>query len=172
MAMTQKAVVKDVKISDIKIGDKLCQDITGMKGRTLIYTGQVISHREMLFLRKQLGRTIPRYSAERYILGAKAIGSIFDKSQKRLVNPGQEITQEALSPLLKEGFTIVDTGESGQQMFYRKNEWGKDEPWHIEQFNPLVRVETMTFVDEETKKELPDPRGAGVRVGQHKEKVA
>ena len=164
-----KAVVRDVKIEEIKIGDRLLQDITGYNNNTMMFTGQVISHREILFLRKLLARTKPTYAPEHYTIGAKATGQVVTRDGTVLVRAGQAITEELLQPLLKEGFKLVPTYDGGQ-MFFREGKWPEGEPWHVNDFNPLVRVETMTYVDEDGK-ELADPRGDKVIVGGAKKLV-
>lgn len=158
-----KAVIKDVKVEDIRVGDRLMQDMTGQDGKSLLLQGMVISAREILFLRKQLNRQKPRYSAERYLIGQKTPGLIADRAGTVLVRSGQVVTVELLAPLLKEGFQAMPTNEGGE-MYYRRNDWPKDKPWHINDFNPLVRVETVTYIDE-AGKEIDDPRGKKQAVG-------
>lgn len=161
--MSQKAVIQDIKIKDIRIGDRLKQDINGYSG-VLLYTGQVISHRELDFLRKQIVKTKPKYAPEHYTINAKAPGQIVDRAGNILVRGGQQITEEALKPLLSEGFQVIP-GPEGTTMYWRKGEWPDHLPWHIDQFNPLIRVETFTYLDDKGH-EVADPRGTQVSVGE------
>lgn len=163
MTLRTKAVVKDVKIADIRVGDKLLQDVIGHNDRALLLQGTFISAREITFLRKQLAAKIPLYSPQRYVLNRKTPGGIYDQDGKCLVRAGQAVTAAALEPLLDEGFEEAPT-EDGGIMFFRKNTWPKSKPWHINDFNPLVRVETTTYINDEDR-EVSDPRGAHVRVG-------
>lgn len=165
MAVRTKAVIKDVKISDLKIGDKLQQDIIGQGGNILLYSGTNISHKEMLFLRRQLAAKKPRFAAERYLVDNKAPGRICMKDGTILVKPGETITEAKLAPLLKEGFQTVETNEGGI-LFYRKTEWPKDldTNWHIDHFNPTVRIETTVYVNDKDEVQ-EDPRGDSSRVG-------
>jgi len=170
MATQTKPVVKNVKISDIAIGDKLRQDIIGYsatpgQSHILFYQGTMISHRELIFLREQINKKPPFVPPERYIIGVKTPGIIWTQDGRKLLNGGDVVTEEALAPLLEEGFEIVPTNDGGQ-MFYRKNSWPDDSQyeWNIEKLNPLVMVETLTYVDDQGK-EVPDPRGQNQKVG-------
>ncbi len=163
MAITTKQVVKDVTISDIRVGDKLLQDIVGVENRTLIMQGTFISPREVIFLRKQLSRTKPKRPPERYQVGLKTPGAIYDKNGACLVRAGVVVTEAALAPLLEEGFEQAPLGEGGM-LFYRKSEMPAGQPWHITDFNPAVRVETTSYLDA-AGQEAADPRGDKMAVG-------
>lgn len=163
MSTIAKQVTKDVKVADIKVGDKLLQDITGVEDRTLIMQGTFISPREVLFLRRQLARTRPTRPPERYHLNQKTPGAIYNKAGECVVRAGQQVPEEAGARLVADGFTEVPGGEAGT-FFYRKNEFPKDQPWHINDFNPVVRVETTTYIDEKTGAEAADPRGPKLTV--------
>lgn len=148
--ITGKAVVREVKIVDIRVGDKLLQDIIGHQDRPLIMQGQSIGNREILFLRSIRKHTKPKYSPERYPVGVKTPGAIHSQDGTVLVRAGQTVTEEALAPLIEEGFEVIE-GEGDSKIYFRRNEWPENKPWHIDQINPLVRVETTTYIDEAGK---------------------
>lgn len=141
------AVIVAVEIKDITLGDKLVTDVMGYKGKTLIPRGTTISARELNWFKKKMAEAKPKLAAEKYITNTKAKGHIMSKDGKMLVERGKMITEDALSPLLKEGFTAVETMEAGQIMHYRKAEWSG--AFHICDFNPIVQVERQQLVNDD-----------------------
>lgn len=143
------AVVIQKTVSEIGVGDKLLTDIVGYKGKTLMHRGQTISAREKNWLEKKLKESKPVISSQKYLTNKKAVGNILDKKGNILVSAGKVITEEALKPLLKEGFTIQESFESDHKMFFRPGAWPEDAKYHIDQFNPIVTVETLSLINDD-----------------------
>ena len=146
MAMNQ-AVIKAVEIKEIRSFDKLLSDIIGREEKVLIPRGTTISARELKFLKDVLSHGKPQLASQKYRTKLKSIGNICKADGTVLVKRGQEVTEEALAPLLKEGFAVQETFEADQKMFYKKATF--EGPWHITDFNPLVQVERTELVNDD-----------------------
>ena len=146
MARNQ-AVIKAVEIKDIRSFDKLLSDIIGREEKVLIPRGTTISAREIKFLKDVLAHGKPQLASQKYRTKLKSIGNIVSASGTVLVKRGEEVTEEKLAPLLKEGFAVQETFESEQKMFYKKATF--EGPWHITDFNPLVQVERTELVNDD-----------------------
>lgn len=165
MAVRTKAVVRDVTIPELKLGDQLLSEVVGYKGRVLLHQGTRITARHLSWLRKQLEAQPPRLAARRYQTKVKAPGRICAEDGTVLVKPGELITEEKLAPLLKEGFQMFPGGDGETKVYTKPTVWPKDQPYRIDQFNPAVRVEGIVYVDDKDQ-ELADPRSkAGMTVG-------
>ncbi len=142
-----QAVIKTVEIADIRSFDKLLSDIIGQEERVLIARGTVISAREIKFLKDVTAHVKPQLASQKYRTKLKSIGNICKADGTVLVKRGEEVTEEKLAPLLKEGFAVQETFESDQKMFYKKTTFeGK---WHINDFNPLVKIERTELVNDD-----------------------
>lgn len=149
MPRTQ-AVVKAVEVKDLQVGDKLIVDIIGYQNKVLINRGTNISSREVLWIAKKLKENPPKNPTIKYRTLTKAMGDIKDAKGALLVKRNAIITEEALAPLLKEGFTAVEAFEAGSKMFYKKQDWTAKS--NIAEFNPLVQVERVEIVNDEPAK--------------------
>lgn len=147
MPIREQVAVKTVKIEDLSIGDKLLQDIVGYKDRVLINRKTVLGPRDIKWLKKKLAETAPKMPSQKYVTSRKAISHIKDSKGNTLVKSGQVITEAALAPLLKEGFTTAETPDNEGILFYKKSEWPKGTPFNISEFNPTVKVETTEQVN-------------------------
>ena len=146
-----RAVVKDVGIAELKVGDMLLQDIIGYKDHILMFQGKRLTNRDIIWLRKKLQEKAPRLAGERYRTGIKAPGKIEDKNGAVLVKAGETITVEKLAPLLEQGFKMLPAADGSESStFYQEFAWN-GKPYRIDEFNPAVRVETLTLVDPEGK---------------------
>lgn len=169
MAVVTKSLVKVVAVKDLKPGDRLLVDIIGYKDRVIYQLGKVLNGRDISWLREKLKEAKPRIPSEKYKTGKRAQGPIRTKDGTVLVKTNGEITEEALTPLLKEGFERTEELEGGVIMFTRKQDWPDDRPWRIDQFNPAIKVETMVTVNDEvqeTPSEGPAPKPATTAAGQ------
>ncbi len=141
------AVVKIVEVKDIIVGDKLLVDLVGYKGNVLINRGTTISSRETIWLKKKLAESAPKLPNIKYRTGIKAFGDIRDAAGKVLVKRGEKITEEALAPLLKDGFTMVDLMDAGSRMFHKAQKW--TEKSNIAEFNPAVQIERIEVINDD-----------------------
>ena len=150
-----RTTAEHVPIAEIKVGDKLLSEIVGYKNRTLFHRGHVFSVHDMQFFKKKLAETKPKLASMRFKCGRKTPGDIKAANGNVLVPRGKMVTAEALAPLLKEGFTVVEDMDQ-QKIFSKPQEWPKDVPFNIAEYNPTIVVET-TLVDGEERKK---PAGA------------
>ncbi len=141
------AVIKVVEVKDLIVGDKLLVDLVGYKGNVLINRGTTISARETIWLKKKLAENAPKLPSMKYRTETKAFGDIVSANGTVLLKRGGKITEEALAPLLKEGFAVVDLMESGSKMFHKPQKW--TEKSNIAEFNPAVQVERVELVNDD-----------------------
>lgn len=147
---------KDIK--DIIVGDKLMIDIIGYKNKRLLNRGDILSFEHVEFLKKQLVKKKQIHPSIKFKVGLKSNIDIKDRGDNILVHRGAEITEEALKPLLEEGYTIAE-GFSDEIVYQRPQKF--EGAWHIEHFNPKgILVETDVMVDEKGDETttLPEPR--------------
>lgn len=153
--LVQKAVIKNVQVAELNPGDRILQDVVGYKSHIMFFQGRVLNNRDIAWLREKLKEAKPKLASERYQTKRKSPGAIRDKDGNVLVKAGVPITDEALAPLLKQGFTRVDGMESGVVIYTREATWPDDRPWRIDQFNPAVKVETTVTINDEIQ-ETPE----------------
>lgn len=156
------AAVVAVEIKDVRIGDKLHTDVVGYKGKVLIARGSVIGARELAFIGKKLKEGKPRLASTKYRTNLKAMGDIRAADGRVLVKRGEVVTEAAVAPLLKEGFSIQEMFENDSKLVYRKAEWTG--LYHISEFNPFIHVERTELVNDDgspLKNTAKTPAGAG-----------
>jgi hypothetical protein len=139
--------VKIVEVKDIIVGDKLLVDLVGYKGNILINRGTTISTRETTWLKKKLAESTPKLPSIKYRTETRAYGDICDAAGKVLVKRGEKITEEAIAPLLKEGFTLVDLMDAGSRMCHKAQKW--TEKSNIAEFNPAVQIERIEVINDD-----------------------
>lgn len=147
------AVVKIVEVKDIIVGDKLLVDVVGYKGNILINRGTTISTRETAWLKKKLSEKAPTLPSIKYRTETKAFGDIKDAAGNVLVKRGEKITEEALAPLLKEGFSMVDLMDAGSRMCHKAQKF--TEKSNIADYNPGVQIERIEVVNDEAPAKAP-----------------
>lgn len=156
----QAPYIEDVKIAEIRIGDKLLTQIIGYKDRVIYNNGHVFTPKDIAWFAEKLAEEKPQLASERYLVGRKSPGDVMAKNKVVLVKRGEVVTEEALQPLLKEGF-VKQNGFDNEVMFVRPTDWG-NKPYRIDQFNPVVRVETLRLVGDDGKlAKEPEKAGAG-----------
>lgn len=155
MAQVRKSIVKEVEVKELQIGDTMLADMIGYKDHILFHRGQVLNARDIRWINKKLKEGKPQLSAERIMTERKANVDIKTKSGRVLVKTNEKITEDALKPLLKEGFTSTPLFGSPVVMFSRPVEWGKDRDYHITDFNPTVKIETMVTINADIQ-EVPE----------------
>ena len=160
MAQVRKSVIKDVKVSELKVGDRLEVNILGYKERVLLTRGMVLDHRHIRFLEKKLKEKEPVLDPINIVNEKKAISAIKDDSGKVLVKSGELIKEAKIEPLLKKGFKRTPIPGGAAVMFTRDQKWPSDVPWDISKINPSVKVETMVTVNDDIQ-EVPETTGAG-----------
>jgi len=163
--LVQKSVVKAVHVSELKAGDRLLVDIAGYKDRIIFNQGKVLNNRDVAWLREKIKEPKPKLASERYQTKRKAIAAIRDKAGNVLVKAGDAVTEEALAPLLKEGFTALEgmnagVMDAGVKVFTRQQMWPDERPWRIDQFNHAVRIETVVTVNDAIQ-DMPEDQTAG-----------
>src|SRR3990167_985322 len=127
--LISKSVVKSATIAELKQGDRLLQDIIGYKDNPIMFQGKVLNGRDIAWLKQKLKQPKPRLSSERYQTKRKAAAAIKDKNGAVLVKAGGQITEEALAPLLKEGFALTDGMDATVKVFAREQIWPDNRPW-------------------------------------------
>lgn len=154
---------KDIK--DIIVGDKLMTDIVGYKNKRLLNRGDILSYEHVDFLKKQIAKKKPIHPSIKFKVGLKSNIDIKDRGDNILVHRGAEITEEAIKPLLEEGYSIAE-GFGDEVVYQRPQKF--EGPWHIEHFNEKgVLVETDVMVDEkgDDTTELPKLGSEGAPKG-------
>ena len=161
MALIQKSVVREVPVAELKVGDRLLMDLMGYKDRVVMQQGKTLNNRDIAWIREKMKEVPPRLATERYQTKRKAIANIRTRDGRALVKPGDPVTEEALAPLLQEGFQRIPAPESGVVWFMREQKWPENVPYRIDQFNPTVRIETLAHVNDEDRGGAPGTGGAG-----------
>jgi hypothetical protein len=169
--LIQKSVVRSVTVAELKQGDRLLQDVIGYKENPIMFQGKVMNNRDIAWLKQKLKQPKPKLASERYQTKRKAASAIKDKNGAVLVKAGAPITEEALAPLLKEGFILTDGMDSSVKVFVREQIWPDNRPWRVDQFNPSVRIETVVTINDDIQSE-PEREvvaaGAGAKSGSNK----
>jgi len=148
MPTRSKAAIVYKKVQELILGDKVLTGIVGYKGRTLFPAGHTLSVSDIEFVKKQLAQTKPTMADEMYVMESLAKCDIKDSSGKIVVAYGKEITEDAVAPLMGDGYRIQNL-PGGKRMLTREQKWDDNIKWFIADINPQVQVETILLVDDE-----------------------
>lgn len=153
MAQVRKSVVKEVTVKELMVGDKLLVNVLGYKDHVLFNQGAILNPKDISFIKEKLGAKAPTLSDEQIVTEKRATVDIKDRDGKILVKARDQIKEDAIQPLLEEGFRSTPIIGGSAVVFSRPQKWPEDAPWHIDAINPRIKVETMVTINDEIQEE-------------------